>query len=61
MNNLSNLVVDGGSLVDPTLYKSTAGGKVVIKNGGKIVCHKKSSFVLPDGISLEMDEGSIFE
>ena len=61
MNNLSNLVIDGGSLVDPTLYNSTAGGKVVIKNGGKIVCHKKSNFVLPDEITMEMQEGSIFE
>ncbi len=61
MNNLSHLVIDGGSLVDPTLYKSTSGGKVVIKNGGKIVCHKKSNFVLPDEITMEIQEGSIFE
>ena len=61
MNNFSTLVIDGGSLVDPTLYKSNAGGKVVIKNGGKIICHKKSNFVLPDEITMEMYEGSIFE
>ena len=61
MNQNSTLKIDGGTLVDPTLYKSGTGCIVKILNGGKIQRHKKSDFALPYGISLEMDEGSIFE
>ena len=60
MNNNSTLIIDGGTLVDPTLYKSGTGCAVKIMNGGKIQCHKKSEFVLPNGISLEMDDGSVY-
>lgn len=43
------------------LSSSGIGGTVKIINGGKIQRHKSPQFILPDGISLEMDEGSIFE
>lgn len=61
LNQNSTLIIDGGTLVDPTLSSSGIGGTVKIINGGKIQRHKSPQFILPDGISLEMDEGSIFE
>lgn len=61
MNRNSTLIIDGGTLVDPTLNKSGTGCTVKIINGGKIKCHKKNQFVLPEGISMEFDEGSVFE
>ena len=61
MNNNSNLVIDGGTLVDARLYSSTSGGKVTIQNGGQILCHKRSEFSLPTGISLDLIDGKIME
>ncbi len=60
MRENSTLKIDGGILVDPTLIKSGDGCNVKIINGGEIQLHKKQDFNLPEGISMEMDEGSIF-
>lgn len=49
------------ALLDARPYKSTSGGKVIVKNGGKILCHKKTDFTLPIGIMLDVDEGCIVE
>jgi len=61
MSKNSTLKIDGGTLVDPTLYKSGSGCAVKIINGGKIQRYKRPQFILPDEISLEIDEGSIFD
>ena len=59
MNANSILKIDGGTLVDATLYKSGNNASVKIVNGGKIQSNKKPEFILPPGISLDMDEGEI--
>lgn len=59
MNANSILKIDGGTLVDATLYKSGNNASVKIINGGKIQSNKKPEFILPHGISLDMDEGEI--
>ena len=59
MNANSILKIDGGTLVDATLYKSGNNASVKIMNGGKMQSNKKPEFILPHGISLDMDEGEI--
>ena len=56
------LSVTTSSVDAVTIFPNSTGTGCTVKilNGGKIQRHKKSDFALPYGISLEMDDGSIF-
>lgn len=58
---MRKLIVDGGTLVDPTfILDGLHEAKVTLKNGGEIVfTSKKGSFSPPLGLNLEITNGNI--
>ena len=52
------LVVDGGIITNANISFST-GGKLKIKNGGKLVMRTNTDFEAPIGALVEIENGEI--
>ena len=57
----STLIVDGGSIVDPSFNSNFGPGcTIILRNGGEIIYTKhKPNFTLPLGLTLQIEKGSI--